>query len=301
VLPIKVLILGLVILIFFTSDKPEFAFGNVTSGGSWSWSIMAVWVSVTVATHLTMYTDAADLSRYARSPRHGALAFYLAALTSTLFCGVIGATAAKAVGDQNWFQAAAEVQPHAWMYFMLLVVLIADNWFINVMNLYTGGFAIVNVISRIGRFWATIACAVVGVVLSGFTGVYENTPVIVTEIGYAFAPVGGILLAHFILLSRWRLDLVGLYQGGSGRYRYLHGINPVAVVVGVLGYIAARSQIIPTVWLTELSIAVLTGLAYACVMKVVARWWQPARDSFDHAAMLDVYDELDLDEQLLRH
>lgn len=299
ILPLKVIILGVVIIVFLTSAKPEFGWSNVTSGGTWDWVLIATWAGVTASSHLSMYTDAADLSRYARTPKTGAIAFYLAAVISTLFCGFIGAVAAKAVGGQSWFQAAAEVQPYAWMFILLLIVLVADNWFINIMNLYTGGFAIVNIVSRIGRFWATVICAAAGIGLSTFAGVYENTPAIVTEIGYAFAPVGGILLAHYVVLSRWRLDLVSLYNDQQGRYRYLKGINPIAIVVGIMGYLLARSLVIPVTMLSEIAVVILTGAVYAIVMTMAARFWTPAKESIDYRAMKDEYDVMDLDEALI--
>jgi len=298
VLPLKLVILGMVILVFLTSSRPEFGWHHITAGGSWSWVLFASAASVAASGHLSMYTDSADLARYARKPADAAIAFYVAAVVSTLVCGVIGAIAAKAVTDQNWFQAAADVQPHAWMYFFLLVVLVADNWFINVMNLYTGGFAIVNVISRIGRFWATVICAVAGVVLSSFTAVYENTPAIVTEIGYAFAPVAGILLAHYVVLSRRRIDLHAIYDSRGGRYHYLGGINPVAILVGIGGYLLARSTVLPEEVLPQLAAVVITGVAYAVVMVVVARFWAPARASFAHDEMRDEYDALAIDAAL---
>lgn len=299
VLPIKLVFLGIVIVAFMTSSRPEFAWGHVTSGGSWAWSGIALWAATIAAGHLSMYTDSADLARYARSTRSMVVAFYSAALVSVVFCGIIGVWAAKGIGDANWFAGAADVQPHVWMYVLLLVVLVADNWFINVMNLYTGGFAVVNVIGRIGRFWSTVVVAVAGITLSGFKVVYDQTPTFVNEIGLAFAPVGGILLAHYIVLSRRRIDLPAIYTPLRGSYRYLFGVNPIAVVVGVLGYVVARSELIGVSLIRPLFVVVATGLVYAAAMAVAARVWAPARDAIRHTAMKDEYDPVEIDRRLL--
>ena len=299
VLPIKLVFLSVVIIAFVTSSRPEFGWTHVTSGGSWAWSGIALWAGTIAAGHLSMYTDSADLARYAKSSRSMAAAFYGAALVSVVFCGIIGIWAAKGVGDGNWFAGAADVQPHVWMYLLLIIVLVADNWFINIMNLYTGGFAVVNVIGRIGRFWSTVLIAIAGITLSGFKGVYDNTPTFVNEIGFAFAPVGGILLAHYVLLSRGRIDLPSIYTPLRGAYRYLGGVNPVAVVVGVLGYLLARSDLIGTALIRPLAVVVITGAAYAVAMAVVARVWAPARDSIAHEAMKDHYDPVEIDRDLV--
>ena len=299
VLPIKLVFLSIVILCFVTSSRPEFSWSHVTSGGSWAWAGIALWAGTIAAGHLSMYTDSADLARYARSSKSMALAFYGAALTSVVFCGIIGVWAAKGVGEGNWFAGAADVQPHVWMYLLLIVVLVADNWFINIMNLYTGGFAVVNVIGRIGRFWSTVIVAVIGVSLSAFKGVYDNTPTFVNEIGFAFAPVGGILLAHYVLLSRGRIDLPAIYTPLRGAYRYLGGVNPIAIVVGVGGYLVARSEILSTSLIRPLAVVVITGAVYAVAMAFAARIWPPARDAIDHENMQDSYDPVEIDRRLV--
>lgn len=299
VLPLKVVLLGVVIVAFLTSSDPRFAWGTVNAGGSWAWRDIAIWAAAIAASHLSMYTDSADLARYARNMKSMALAFYSAAMLSVVFCGFIGIYAAKAMGDANWFVGASTVQPHVWMYVLLVVVLVADNWFINIMNLYTGGFAVVNAFSRLGRFWSTVIVAVVGIVLSGFKQVYENTPSFVNEIGFAFGPIGGILLAHYVFLSHWRIDLPAVYRQDGGAYRYWNGINPIAVVVGILGYLLARTELISESLIRPLVVVVLTGVVYFIAMKVAASFWMPARASFNHEAMRDDYDVLEINRSIL--
>jgi NCS1 family nucleobase:cation symporter-1 len=299
VLPIKVLILAFVIIVFLTSSRPAFAWDNISSGGSWTWALIAVWAGIAASGHLSMYTDAADLSRHARSAGEVRWAFWSAAVISTLFCGVIGAIAAKAVGDTNWFEAAAGVQPHWWMFLLLLIVLVADNWFINVMNLYTGGFAIVNIFAGLGRFWATVICATAGVTLSAFTGVYENTPQIITEIGFAFAPVGGILLGHYVLLGRMKLDMPALFAGVRGRYWYLGGMNPIAVAVAVAGFFTARSDLISESLLRPLLVVVVAAGLYSVLMLVASRFWPAARHAVAHEELDTDYDAVAVSRRLL--
>jgi len=53
-------------------------------------------------------------------------------------------------------------------------------------------------------------------------------------IGTLLGPVTGILVADYFLLRRTELDLDDLYRR-DGRYRYLSGFNPTALVVFVLG------------------------------------------------------------------
>ena len=299
ILPIKLVLLTVVILTFLVSDDQRFLWSNVNSGGSWEWSKIAFWAGTIASGHLSMYTDSADLARYANSARTMMLAFFSAAMLSVVFCGFLRAYAAKAMGDANWFAAATHVAPHVWMYILLLIVVVADNWFINVMNLYTGGFAIVNVVSRIGRFWATVIAAIAGVALSGFRGIYENTPTFVTEIGFAFAPIAGILLAHYIVLCQTKIDVPSLYRYNAGRYRYYSSINPIAIIVALFGYLLARSDIVSQSLLRPLLVVVFTGAVYAVAMIVVARFWPPARDAIDHEAMKDRYDSMDIDRHLL--
>lgn len=299
VLPVKIVLLGVVMITFLTSSDERFAWGAIHEGGSWAWHDIATWAAVIAGGHLSMYTDAADLARYARNAKSVILAFYGSAMLAVVFCGFVGVYAAKAMGDANWFVGAAAVQPHVWMYVLLIIVLVADNWFINIMNLYTGGFAIVNAFSWLGRFWATVLVAAAGIVLSGFTSVYENTSSIVNEIGFAFGPIGGILLAHYVVLSRFRLDLPSIYRTNEGAYRYWRGINPVAMVVGLVGYLVARSDIIDDSLIRPLAVMVLTGFLYTLAMKIVASFWKPAADAISYQNMLDEYDSLAITRAIL--
>jgi nucleobase:cation symporter-1, NCS1 family len=299
ILPIKLVLLSVVIIAFLTSSDPRFAWATVNQGGSWAWNDIAFWAAAIAGGHLTMYTDSADLARYSRSAKEMALAFYSAVMISVVFCGFIGIYAAKAMGDANWFVGASSVQPQVWMYILLVIVLVADNWFINIMNLYTGGFAVVNAFSGLGRFWSTVIVAVVGIVLSGFRGIYENIPTFVNEIGLAFGPVGGIMLAHYIFLSHWRIELPSIYRSTSGAYRYWNAINPVAIVVGLAGYALAHAEFVTQALIKPLFVMVVTGIAYAIAMKIVASFWPPAHDAIDYEAMKDEYDLFELDRSLL--
>jgi len=297
ILPLKIIILGVVLISFLTSAAPEFSSTNIWGKGSWDWVLIATFASTTAAGHLSMYTDSADLARYARTTHIAGWSFWPAAVVSATFCGFIGAIAAAAAGEQNWFVAAAEVHPYAWMYILLLIVLVADNWFINIMNLYTGGFAIVNVFSRIGRFWSTVICATAGILLSTWPAVYNNTPAIVTEIGYAFAPVGGILLAHYVVLSGMQLSLPDLYHSREGLYRYTFGVNPIAVLVAVAVYLVAHAQILPPASFAELLIVLIAGGLYVIGMRIAARASGAIAESFDTSKFVSDRDLLAYEKQ----
>jgi NCS1 family nucleobase:cation symporter-1 len=68
----------------------------------------------------------------------------------------------------------------------------------------------------------------------------ENTGdyLFVWLIGYSalLGPIGGVLIVDYFLLRRTRLDLEALFRW-NGRYRYLGGFNPVALVALTLGVV----------------------------------------------------------------
>src|SRR5699024_5240711 len=141
----KVLLRALSLVLFVNSSASELATVAVWGVVSWARALISAFAVTGGAAPPPMYTAPADTARCRISSTKAMTALWSGVVLAAVFCGTIGAIAAAAAGDQNWFVAAADVNPVAWVYILLLVVIVADNLFINVMNLYTGGFAIVNI------------------------------------------------------------------------------------------------------------------------------------------------------------
>jgi NCS1 family nucleobase:cation symporter-1 len=100
-------------------------------------------------------------------------------------------------------------------------------------------------------------------------------------VGYSalLGPIGGVMIADYIVLRRGRLDVVDLYRRG-GRYEYVRGFHPAALVAltagvapNVPGFLAqafpGRFASVPPVLRDLYSYAWFLGFAVAAVVYLV--------------------------------
>jgi nucleobase:cation symporter-1, NCS1 family len=146
-----------------------------------------------------------------------------------------------------------------------------DNWTINVLNLYTGGLSLSNMLERVGRFWTTLIISVAGVALSAVPDVVNSYTSYAGLLGTVFSPIAGVLLADYLFVKGVRIDLAALFQPG-GIYWYWRGFNPVAIVWTALG-IGIYLYVIPTEMMKTVSTVLVCGFGYWVTMWLVSTYW----------------------------
>ncbi len=269
--PVKIVILGCMLGALMRSPDPNFHLAPVlryhgTAG--WSWPVLVVWLNGITAAWLTMITDAADFCRYSRSRRDMWLGTLSAAILGTLVASFLGAYAAAAThgANGNIFTLVAGLGSGAWMLFAIVLLIILENWTINVLNLYTGGLSLANMFPNLGRFWTTLSIGAAGVALSMQPTVVQGYMQYTTSLGNLFAPITGVLLADYLFIKRGRLEVTALFKK-YGQYWYWHGINPVAMawmIVGLFVY-----YWLPGIYLQSLSTVLITGFGYFLTMRLL--------------------------------
>jgi purine-cytosine permease-like protein len=275
-LPFKILVLGYVLVLLMTHDEPSFAPSQVWAYAglpSSNWILFITWANAVAAGSITMVTDAADFCRYTRSRTDmwwGTLGgkFLGAAFACTL--GAYGAAASMGK-VANVFDVASGLT-HAWpAYAAFLIVIGLDNWTINVLNLYTGGLSLSNILENLGRFWSTLVISVLGVALSAVPDVVSSYTSYAGLLGNVFSPITGVLIADYLIMKRCKIDLVALFEP-HGVYWYWKGVNPVAVLWTVLGF-CIYMFVIPTGMMKTVSTVLISGFGYCVTTWLVARFW----------------------------
>ncbi len=272
-LPLKVGILLFALIVMATHNDPHFAPSAVLAyGGSEKsdWLLYVTWLNVTAANSLTMVTDSADFCRYSRGRFDMWWGTVAGKWGGTLFAAVLGAYGAAATQGKvaNMFEVVAGLT-HGWLPLLLFVVVIAlDNWTINVLNLYTGGLSLSNILEGLGRFWSTLIISVLGVALSVFPGVVHGYTSYVGMLGNFFSPIAGILVADYLFVKRMRIDVVALFES-DGPYRYWRGFNLIAVLWTVIGFLIYMF-LIPQAWIQTLCTMLLTAGGYWLTTRLVA-------------------------------
>jgi NCS1 nucleoside transporter family len=284
---ITVLLLWVLISQQGHSPAQVFAFGGKAG---WSWALMAVWVNTSAAAWLSMITDAADFCRYSRSRMDMWIGTLLAAVLGEAIAVFLGgyAVAAVAARTANPFTVMA-TGSSVWILVALLIYVVFDNWTINVLNLYTGGLAICNIFTRLGRFWATLIASAVGVALSLFPNLINGYNAQMNIMGGLFAPIAGVLIVDYLVIRRMRIDVPALFEK-NGRYWYWGGFNWVAIGWTVIGF--AISFLIPDAWVKTASTGIITGAGYLVTtlslrarMEILARASAPVEVTVDLAEL----------------
>src|ERR1700761_6609569 len=246
----------------FHTRLPSYLGGGYLLGAVWLNSLTGAW--------LTMITDAADFCRYTRSRADMWWGTMMAGLLATGFSVSLGAYgAAASLGKEpNPFSLAAAVHPQWITLLVLLIVIALDEITINVMNLYTGGLSLSNLLEGPGRFWNTLFVGVVSTVLSAFPVLLDRLVPLSTGLGNLFAPVAGVLLFHYLFVAEMRIDVPALFDA-KGIYRYWHGVNVTAMVWCLLG--GGIYYLLPTSALPAVTVPLITGAGYLTTWRVLVK------------------------------
>src|SRR5271155_1079147 len=272
-LPFKIVILGYVVVLLATHDDPHFAPSAVlhyAGKPQAGWLLFVTWLNVVAAGNLTMVTDSADFCRYTRSRGDMWLGTLLGKVGGGCFAALLGAYGAAATMGKtpNVFAVASGLDVSHFTLLLFLIVIALDNWTINVLNLYTGGLSLSNMFERLGRFWTTVIISALGIALSATPSVVTAYTTWVGMLGNVFAPIGGVLIADYLFVKRMKIDLVALFEP-HGPYWYWKGVNPVAVVWTILGFLAYMF-VIPAEWIRVPVTVVATGAGYWATVQLLS-------------------------------
>jgi NCS1 nucleoside transporter family len=268
--PTKIILTVLFITLLMTHNDPHYAPGAVLGFAAhipWQWKVLALWLNSVMAAWLSMITNASDFCRYSRSRVDMWLGTMAAAVIGTLVAALVGCYAAVASGgNANAFDVIAQVTHNPLVLGFVLLYIVLDNWTINVLNMYTAGLALVNIVQRLGRFWATLGLAVIGVVLSLLPELVSGFTDFMTVMGNLFAPVAGVLIADYLFCKRMGIDVADLFAR-DGRYRYWSGFNWLAVAWTVAGFLVY--MVLPQAAVQSLSCIVITMVGYVLTARLL--------------------------------
>jgi purine-cytosine permease-like protein len=269
--PTKIALSAVFIVLLMTHNDPAYSpaavFGFSGHIG-WHWPLLALWLNSVASAWLSMITDASDFCRYSRSRVDMWIGTIAAAVVGTLIAALVGCYAAAASGgNSNAFDVIAKVTSNPFLLGLVLLYIVLDNWTINVLNLYTAGLSLVNIVQRLGRFWATLGLAVVGVVLSLLPELVNGYTDLMTAMGNLFAPVAGVLIADYVFCKRMGIDVSALFDR-TGRYWYWQGFNWLAIGWSVIGFVVYL--VLPAASVQNISCIVITVVGYVITARLLA-------------------------------
>jgi cytosine permease len=256
--PVMVVLLGLVVYQIITN------FGFALEGGSGMsfWQAMNVIPAATAAFLLV----AMDYGRYGNNDSPGAASWgaTIAWIVFAVILAGIGILAAAAAGTWDPVQIMVELGLGS----VGLALLIAGSWTTNVTNVYAGGIAL-SQITGFKRVNMTVATGVIGTALA-IAGIYSAGGIIsfLSALTITLVPTTGIMLVHYYLFET-SLDAEALFER-TGKYWYLRGWNPTAIVAWAIG--AAFAVYTPEWTVPAITSGIVAGVAYYVLKGPVDGW-----------------------------
>lgn len=257
--PVKLVGLPIIaVALLNVSDKGMSQVLSFNSAAPAQWVVFLVTVNTVAVTWLGQATDAADYCRYTKSRRAMWWSTASAAVIGAGLSAMFGAFGAGLSGGQsgNTFEIAGGSEVGPFVLVTILIVLILENWTINVLNLYTGGLALNNLLPRSGRLRSTLAVGAAGIALSCLPDLANRFTDIVSASGLVFAPLAGVMIADYVVIKRGFINVRQLFDP-HGIYRYFHGVNIHAIfwtAVGAVIYVALPDHLLPALATMVISI-----------------------------------------------
>jgi NCS1 family nucleobase:cation symporter-1 len=263
-LPLIALLAAVLVVLYLTADEPAYAVGRVFASPEqrFTWTGFATFVTVVAGIQLSFVTNIADFCRYARSRRDVRIGYPLGVVGGSTIAAWIGGYAAVATGSLNPFVAVVDLHSAAPLLVLVGVGVALQASAVNVMTIYSGGLALVNAVPPLGRARATLGLGGLAVALAAFPDVVESAERWMTHIGSVGAPFAAVVFVDYVAVKRRRIDVPALFAP-RGRYRYLGGVNPaalVAIAAGLGTYQAVPHEWIKVAWGVAAAALVYLGL-----------------------------------------
>lgn len=263
--PIMALLLGLVVYQIFINYSTDLA--GTGSGEMTFWTALNVFPAATAAFLIV----AMDYGRYGNSenPSRPSWGASIAWVGFAIVLAAIGVLAAAAAGTWNPVQITVELGLGS----IGLLLLIMGSWTTNVTNVYVGGIAL-SQLTGLSRFNMTVLTGLVGTVLA-VAGIfsYGGIQSFLSALTITLVPTTGVLLVHYYLLEGG-MDTEALFDVG-GKYWYVRGWNPVAVIAWIVG--AGFAVWAPDWTVPALSSALVAGAIYYALDEPVGNWVEQRR------------------------
>lgn len=276
VFPLKLLGMGYIAYSLIYSGIPEFAWDAVTKAppATPGWSGFAIATSIMMGIFLTLITDTSDFCRYTRSNPDMFFGTIVGTGVSQFIASFMGVYSALAISNWNVFEAMTHTHPSLIVIIFLIIMVVLDNWSVNILNLYTAGLCLVNSVPKLGRFWWTVIAGVLATIACTQPVFIDHATPIIDKFGLVYSPIAGILMADLIFLKKFKMDMSELMKP-DGRYSYYKGWNPIAILVIVIGAIVFSFW--PDVMVPVLSNIIFTGILYYLLVKVISPHWKGLR------------------------
>ena len=237
---------GVVMLyIFVTSAEMGMTLIDVwTKEGTNQLSTMFFFASLAFVQYISGVSAASDMTRYAKSPKHGFLGLYLGNIIGFMLTAILGAYTATLAGSWNPYVISTQLTDSTLFIMIIFIAAIASMISINLANAYIGGYSLLNSLPKLGRVQSAIIFGLVAIALSGFPSLVDEAKVFISLLGAFVIPLSAVIVSDFLFVKRRELSVEDFEGIVNESYHYnVKGF--ISIIIGMIIYLFLPESLSP--------------------------------------------------------
>lgn len=214
----------------------KYSFGDIAGKGP---SVdnpisFALALDLVIAMPISWLPLVSDYSRFAKGTKSAFWGTWLGYLIVGSWMYLLGLFASIATGTE--YPGAMIIELMGGMGFVIpaVIIVIFSTITTTFLDIYSAAVSTQSVFKKVGTKWGIVGAGIIGTVIALFFPAHEYETFLLL-IGSVFAPIFGVVLMDYFVLSKMKIDTDELYKAG-GKYFYFKGFNVRAFLAWGVGF-----------------------------------------------------------------
>ncbi|KGP90810.1 cytosine permease [Pontibacillus chungwhensis BH030062] len=204
---------GVMLYLYFTTNKASSSLLTLSpEQGHGSISMMVFFASLAFVQYVSGVSASADMTRYAKSPRQGALGLWIGNSIGFLITAIIGCSSAILFNELNPYVSASNATNSPWFLGIITLTAMVSMISINISNAYTGGYSLLNTFSKLSRVKSAVIFGALGVLLSSYPSLVSEAEQFISILGGFIIPISAVIVVDFLVIKKGVLALESLQK-----------------------------------------------------------------------------------------
>ncbi|MFC0522329.1 purine-cytosine permease family protein [Pontibacillus salicampi] len=249
---------GTMLYIYFTTSESNHSLFTLTpEGGHGSFSAMAFYASLAFVQYISGVSASADMTRYAKSPRQGAIGLMLGNSFGFMLTAILGSGSAYLFGELNPYVSASEHTSIPIFIAIITATAILSMLSINMSNAYTGGYSLLNTFPSLTRLQSALLFGIFGISFSSVPALVNEAEQFISGLGGLIIPISAVIVIDFLYVKRSSIsnsDLLSINENNR-----ISILPLISIGLGTICYFALPVAISPG-FITFVLVSILYGL-----------------------------------------
>lgn len=218
-LPLLLIGEGTMLYLYFTTNESTQSLFTLTGSESHgSFGMMVFFASLAFVQYVSGVSASADMTRYAKTPKQGAIGLFMGNALGFLITAILGCASAYLYQDSNPYVSSSAITDSPVFLAIITGTAVISMLSINLNNAYTGGYSLLNTFSKLSRVQSAVLFGIAGVVLSSVPTLVTHAEKFVSALGGFIIPISAVIVVDYLFLKKGRLSeeaLKTLQEKGS--------------------------------------------------------------------------------------